>query len=91
MPKWVCPDFTQHTRIDSKSFYKKLTSLALPIAIQSFISSSLNLVDSLMVGSLGETELAAVGIGLQPFFLFWMILFGFNGGCSTFTAQFWGV
>ncbi len=90
MRKWICPEFNDHARLDSKSFYKKLTSLALPIAIQSFISSSLNLVDNLMVGSLGETELAAVGIGLQPFFLFWMVMFGFNGGCSTFTAQFWG-
>ena len=43
-----------------------------------------------MVGSLGETELAAVGIGIQPFFLFWMVIFGFTSGSATFMAQFWG-
>lgn len=90
MKKWISPDFHDHIRIDSDVFYKKLTRLALPIALQSFISSSLNLVDNLMVGSLGETELAAVGIGIQLFFIFWMVIFGFTGGCSTFTAQFWG-
>ena len=44
----------------------------------------------MMVGSLGETELAAVGIGIQPFFIFWMVIFGFTGGSATFMAQFWG-
>lgn len=90
MRKWINPDFHNHKRIDSDAFYKKLTRLALPIALQSFISASLNLVDNLMVGSLGETELAAVGIGVQLFFIFWMVIFGFTSGCNTFTAQFWG-
>lgn len=77
--------------IESKPFYTNVTMLALPIALQSFIASSLNLVDNLMVGSLGETELASVGIGVQLFMLFWSVLFGFTSGCNTFTAQFWGV
>jgi putative MATE family efflux protein len=64
--------------------------VALPIALQSLIGSSLSLVDNLMVGSLGETAIAAVGTGIQPFFVFWMIMFGFTGGCATFMAQFWG-
>jgi len=64
--------------------------VALPIALQSLIGSSLGLVDNLMVGSLGETAIAAVGAGIQPFFVFWMIMFGFSSGCATFMAQFWG-
>ncbi|MCL1808919.1 MAG: MATE family efflux transporter [Clostridiales bacterium] len=43
-----------------------------------------------MVGRLGETELAAVGIGVQPFFIFWMVMFGFVSGSATFMSQFWG-
>lgn len=43
-----------------------------------------------MVGRLGETELAAVGIGVQPFFIFWMLMFGFVSGSATFMSQFWG-
>jgi len=64
--------------------------VALPIALQSLIGSSLSLVDNFMVGSLGETAIAAVGAGIQPFFVFWMIMFGFTSGCATFMAQFWG-
>lgn len=69
---------------------RKLFVVALPIAAQNLISASLTLVDTLMVGSLGETELATVGLATQIFFIFWMILFGFTGGTITYMAQFWG-
>lgn len=50
-----------------KGFYRKLVKIALPIAVQGIISSSLGLVDNIMVGSLGEEALAAVGIAMQIF------------------------
>lgn len=43
-----------------------------------------------MVGSIGEAELAAVGIATQLFFVHWMLMFGFTSGSATFMAQFWG-
>jgi putative MATE family efflux protein len=64
--------------------------VALPIALQSMIASSLNLVDNLIVGRLGETALASVGLSVQIFFVHWMVLFGFCSGAATFMAQFWG-
>lgn len=64
--------------------------VALPIAIQELISCSLGLVDNLMVGSLGETELAAVGVGTQIYFLHWMLMFGFVSGSATYMAQYFG-
>lgn len=76
--------------INSRSLYKTLIVVALPIALQSLIASSLNLVDSLMVGSLGEDELAAVGLSVQLFFVHWGVLFGFASGSSAFLSQFWG-
>ncbi|QIB70600.1 MATE family efflux transporter [Aminipila butyrica] len=62
----------------------------MPIAAQGLISSSLTLIDNLMVGSLGETELAAVGIAIQIYLIHWIVMFGFTSGVSTFMAQFWG-
>ncbi len=73
-----------------KDLYKHLAAVAIPIALQSLVSSSLNLVDNLMVGMLGESELAGVGAGMQIFFIGWIIAFGFSSGVSTFVAQFWG-
>ncbi|MDR1246274.1 MAG: MATE family efflux transporter [Clostridiales Family XIII bacterium] len=69
---------------------RTLLRVALPIALQSLIASSLNLVDNLIVGRLGETALASVGLSVQIFFVHWMVLFGFCGGAATFMAQFWG-
>ncbi|MEL7655832.1 MAG: MATE family efflux transporter, partial [Bacillota bacterium] len=76
--------------IESKPLYKTLMRVALPIALQSLIASSLNLVDSLMVGNLGEVELAAVGLSSQLFFVHWGVLFGLTSGSAAFMAQFWG-
>ncbi len=77
--------------INTKQFYKSVLSIALPIACQSLIASTLNLVDTLMIGSLGELELAAVGLSTQIYFVHYMLLFGITSGASTFIAQFWGV
>ncbi|MBN7773075.1 MATE family efflux transporter [Clostridium aminobutyricum] len=77
-------------QIESKTLYKTLATVALPIALQSLIASSLNLVDAVMVGSLGEVELAAVGLSNQLFFVHWGVMFGFASGSSAFMAQFWG-
>lgn len=74
---------------DSK-FYKSLLLIALPIVIQSFIASSLNLVDTIIVGRLGEAEIASVGIANQYFLLFNVLIFGIYGGCGIFISQFWG-
>lgn len=75
---------------DDKVFYKNMLKIAVPIVIQSFISSFLNMVDTVMVGKLGETEIAAVGIANQYFFFFNMFLVGLCAGCGVFISQFWG-
>lgn len=73
-----------------KQFIKKLWILALPITIQSFITSSLNLIDNLMVGRLGEEAIATVGLANQYIFIFNLCITGVNAGASVFMAQFWG-
>jgi putative MATE family efflux protein len=76
--------------IDNKMLLRKLAVLAIPIALQGVISASLNLVDNLMVGALGEAELAAVGIAVQVYMIHYTFLFGITSGTSTFIAQFYG-
>ena len=76
--------------LNEEKLSKKLVRVALPISLQSLIAASLNFVDTLMVGRLGETEIAAVGFSVQFTFIFWMVLFGFTGGTITYMAQFYG-
>ena len=80
----------ERQELGKKDVYGNLFRVALPIAVQGVIASSLNLVDNLMVGALGESELAGVGVGVQIYFIAWIITFGFAGGSSTFVAQFMG-
>ncbi|TDT52058.1 MATE family efflux transporter [Fonticella tunisiensis] len=80
----------RHKLFKNRSFYTAMLSIALPIALQNLISSSLNMVDTIMIGQLGKTEIAAVGLANQYFFLFTLLLFGTNSGLSIFISQFWG-
>ncbi len=75
---------------NKRRFYKTMLSLALPIMIQNLISSSLNMVDTMMIGKLGEAQIASVGLANQFYFLFSLFIFGLNSGCAIFIAQFWG-
>ena len=72
------------------AFFRTLFFLALPIVIQNLLVSSLNMIDTLMIGQVGENEVAAVGVANQYFFLLQMAMNGIASGCSVFIAQFWG-
>ncbi|HBA04085.1 MAG TPA: MATE family efflux transporter [Clostridium sp.] len=73
-----------------KKFYKMVLFLALPIILQNLIASSVNMLDTLMIGRVGEVELAAVGIANQFYFIFSLFIMGISSGCAVFIAQLWG-
>lgn len=75
---------------EGKTFYRKMILIGLPIVFQNLISIGLNLIDSLMIGRLGEAEVAAVGAANQVYFVFVISLFGFYAGAAVHTAQYWG-
>lgn len=79
-------------KLDSqnKKFYKTLITLCIPIIIQNLLSTLINIVDTVMVGGLGEVSVAAIGVANQYFFLYNMALSGVIGGASLFIAQFFG-
>jgi putative MATE family efflux protein len=73
-----------------KDYYRRLLKIGLPIALQQFIMSSLNLVGVVMIGQLGAAPVAAVGLANQIFFLLNILIFGITSGSAMFTAQLWG-
>ncbi len=72
------------------NFYKAMIAIALPITLQNLIASSVNMLDTLMITSLGKENLAAVGLANQVFFLYAVTIFGIATGSSIFISQFWG-
>lgn len=78
------------TSFKNKDFFKALISIALPITLQNLVASSVNMLDTLMITSLGKESLAAVGLANQVFFFYSVTIFGVATGSSIFIAQFWG-
>ena len=71
-------------------FYRTVFKIALPIIMQNFLTSFVNMIDTVMVGQLGAVEIAAVGLGNQIFFVMNTVMFGVVSGGSIFMSQFWG-
>lgn len=72
------------------TFYKQLVRIALPVALQSVITVGVNLVDTIMLGELGETALSASSLGNQFVSLFLFICMGISMGTSVLVSRFWG-
>ncbi|MCT4631903.1 MAG: MATE family efflux transporter [Firmicutes bacterium] len=85
MTKNIIKEYTEN-----KIFYRNLFYLTIPIVLQSLVTSSLNMLDTMMIGRIGETELASVGIANQYYFLFTLFVLGIAGGCGVLIAQLWG-
>ena len=75
---------------EDKSFIRKTITIGIPIAFQGLLNTLLNLVDNMMIGSLGESSIAAVGLANKVFFVFTLLLFGIVSGSSVLTAQYFG-
>lgn len=76
--------------LKDRAFLREMLTIALPISFQQLINASLNMIDVIMVGQLGEASIAALGLSNQVFFVFILLLFGLTSGMAIFTAQFWG-
>lgn len=73
-----------------KRYWSAIFSIGIPIAIQNLLISSFVLVDTLMISSLGDVSLAAVGMAGQWSWLLNLTLFGFSSGASVFFSQYYG-
>ncbi len=71
-------------------FLKKAVLIALPVALQGMLNTIVNLVDTMMIGQLGETTIAAVGLANKVFFVFSLLVFGVASGSGVLAAQYWG-
>lgn len=76
--------------IKDRVFWRTVLSLALPIALQNLLSSSLAIIDNLMIGQLGDIAVASVGVSAQIAQMINIFLFGITAGGTVFAAQYWG-
>lgn len=85
MPKRLKDHF-----IFEKQFLLNMLAIAVPIALQNMISFGVAMMDSVMLGGLGDKAISAANLGGQPFSLLMSIGFGLSSGGSVLIAQYWG-
>jgi len=75
--------------VRNQDFFKKLTAIAVPIALQNLISFGVNMADTVMVGRLGEEYLSGVALANQFNSVFMILIFGIASGSNVMVAQYW--
>ena len=73
-----------------KYFYKRIIGLMLPIMIQNGITNLVNMLDNIMVGQVGTSEMTGVSVSNQLLFVYNLCIFGAVSGAGIFGAQFFG-
>ena len=73
-----------------KVFLGKAFKIACPVAMQGMLNTVVNLADTMMIGTLGATAIAAVGLANKFFFVFTLLVFGVVSGSGVLAAQYWG-
>ncbi len=74
----------------NKDFFKRVFGVTIPVTMQNLLGSSRNLVDTIMIGTLGVAQVAAVGAAGKPFFVLLILLFGLTNGSGILVSQYWG-
>ncbi len=74
----------------NKLFWKKVLIIGVPVALQNLINTFVNVIDTFMIGSLGEEYVSAIGLASKVFFVLNLLVFGIVSGCSVLLSQYFG-
>lgn len=73
-----------------RSLRKEIVRLALPIALQQFMTALVGACDAIMLGKLSQNAMSAVSLATQVTFVFNLFMFAFMAGENMFVAQYYG-
>lgn len=73
-----------------RSLRKEIVRLALPIALQQFMTALVGTCDAIMLGKLSQDAMSAVSLATQVTFVFNLFMFAFMAGENMFVAQYYG-
>lgn len=73
-----------------RNFYRRLLQIAIPVILQSVITTGVNLVDNIMLGQLTETALSGSTQANQFVMLFTYAIMGISMGASVLSSRYWG-
>ena len=71
-------------------FMKSLCKIAIPVTLQSMLQASFSIVDQIMIGQLGETNISAVGLCGNFSLIFSVVIGAVSTVAGILIAQFIG-
>ena len=77
--------------LGDKEFYKNVVRIAVPVSLQQLITVGINLMDTIMLSSMGDAQLSASALAGQFINLFQIFCMGIGMGASVLTSRFWGM
>lgn len=77
--------------IGDAALYKNMAKIAIPISLQSLITVGINLMDTVMLSSMGDAQLSASSLATQFINIFHICCMGIGMGASVLTSRFWGM
>ena len=77
--------------LGTKDFYKRMATIAVPIALQSMITIGVNMMDTVMVGTLGEVAISATALANQFITIYHIACMGIGMGASVLVSRYFGM
>lgn len=76
--------------VKDKAFYKQVAKISVPIALQGLITQGVNLMDTIMIKMVGETQMSGVALANQFINIFHIFCMGIGMGASVLVARYYG-
>ena len=77
--------------LGTRDLYIKMAKIAIPISLQQLITVGINLMDTIMLSSMGDAQLSASSLAGQFITLFQICCMGIGMGANVLTSRFWGM
>ncbi len=76
--------------ITNPEFYSKVVRLLVPIVLQAIINNGVNMMDTIMVGRLGEAAISASSLANQFYSIFLFLCLGISAAGLVLASQYYG-
>ena len=76
--------------VTDRGFYRKAMLLIVPVVLQSIINQGVNMMDTVMVGKLGEASISASSLANQFYNIFVFFCMGISAAGTVLSSQYYG-
>lgn len=74
-----------------KEIIRQMFKIGIPVALQNFVSVLVNMLDTIMIGSVGEAQLGAINQVNSLYVFYNMFVWGISMGTVVITTRYWGM